>query len=73
MFFEIKRGERLSVIRTKEAAETGARIVAVACPMCNTMFRAEADNFNLEVRDIAELLGEAVDSDSSGDAGERES
>ncbi|MEB2836181.1 MAG: heterodisulfide reductase-related iron-sulfur binding cluster [Desulfurococcales archaeon] len=60
LFFEIKRGERLSRIRTQEASETGAKTVAVACPMCNTMFRAEADDFNLEVKDIAEILAESV-------------
>lgn len=63
MFFEIKRGERLSRIRAKEAADTGAKVVAVACPMCNTMFRAEADDFNLEVRDIAELLAESIENE----------
>ncbi len=61
MFYEIKKGERLATIRAKEAAGTGAKVVAVACPYCNTMLRAEADQFNFEVRDIAELLGESLD------------
>jgi Fe-S oxidoreductase/nitrate reductase gamma subunit len=69
MFFEIKRGERLATIRAKEAADTGAKIVAVACPMCNTMLRAEADTFGFEVKDIAELLGESL----SGEGGTSES
>lgn len=69
LFYEIKRGERISRVRAKEAAETlGAspekedpsKIVAVACPYCNTMFRGEADDFGFQVKDIAELLGESV-------------
>ena len=67
MFYEIKRGKRIARIRAEEAAQTlakdggnGRRIVAVACPYCNTMFRGEAEDFGFEVKDIAELLGEAV-------------
>lgn len=71
MFFEIKRGQRLATLRAKEAASTGAKVVAVACPMCNTMFRAEADDFNLEVKDIAELLGESADTGGGGDGSTR--
>ncbi len=61
MFYEIKQGERLATIRTKEASETGAKVVAVACPYCNTMFRAEVDQFDMEVKDIAELLAESLE------------
>ncbi len=60
MFYEIKQGERLATERTREAAGTGAKTIAVACPYCNTMFRAEADAFDLEVKDIAELLAESI-------------
>ncbi len=67
MFYEIKRGERIARLRAKEAAETleslggdEPRVVAVACPYCNTMFRGESEDFGFEVKDIAELLGEAT-------------
>ena len=65
MFYEIKRGERIARIRAKEAADTlgdgdGRRIVAVACPYCNTMFRGEQEDFGFEVKDIAELLAEST-------------
>ncbi len=70
MFYEIKRGERISRIRAAEAADTlkqeedgKPRIVAVACPYCNTMFRGEAEDFGFEVKDIAELLAESVGSE----------
>ncbi len=67
MFYEIKRGQRIARIRAEEAAKTleatgnGKRVVAVACPYCNTMFRGEAEDFGFEVKDIAEILGEAVE------------
>ncbi len=61
MFYEIKRGERLATIRAREASETGAGIVAVACPYCNTMLRAEADQFGFEVKDIVEILAESLE------------
>ena len=66
MFYEIKQGERLATIRTKEASETGAKVVAVACPYCNTMFRAEVDQFDMEVKDIAELLAESLEDEEEG-------
>jgi len=71
MFYEIKRGQRIARLRAEEAAETlkegggqGPRIVAVACPYCNTMFRGEAEDFGFEVKDIAELLAESVEEES---------
>ncbi len=65
LFFEIKRGRRVSRIRAEEAAKTlgnsgGRKVVAVACPFCNTMFRAEAEDLGFEVRDVAEILDEAM-------------
>ena len=68
LFFEVKRGNRISALRSREAADTlasagngvNAKVVAVACPFCNTMFRAEAENYNFEVKDIAEILRESL-------------
>ncbi len=72
MFYEIKRGERISKIRAAEASETlkqidsnsKPKIVAVACPYCNTMFRGEAEDFGFEVKDVSELLAESVEEES---------
>ncbi len=38
-FLGEESGERVSHVRAKELAPTGADIVAAACPFCNTMFR----------------------------------
>jgi len=64
-FFEIKRGKRVSRMRAEEANTTlgkeagKRRVIAVACPYCNTMMRAEED-LGHETRDISEILYEAV-------------
>lgn len=59
VFYDIKIGQRISYVRTKEATSTGAKIIAVACPFCNIMLSSEAPEFGLEVKDVAELLDEA--------------
>jgi Fe-S oxidoreductase len=38
-FLGEEAGERVSHVRARELAETGAATVATACPFCNTMFR----------------------------------
>jgi len=39
VFLGEEQGERISVERTEQLAETGADTIAVACPFCQTMFR----------------------------------
>ncbi len=69
LFYEVKKGERIATLRAEEASkalgEGGRKVVAVACPYCNTMFRAEAGRFNFDVKDVAELLKEAVEQGAS--------
>jgi len=52
-----------SRIRVREAAETGAEVVAVACPACMTMLDEAVKTEKLEgklvVKDIAEIVREA--------------
>ncbi len=54
-----------ATIRVKEAAATGAEILAVACPNCTKMFedaiKAEGLENRLKVRDIAELVRDSLD------------
>ncbi|MGC8947907.1 MAG: heterodisulfide reductase-related iron-sulfur binding cluster [Thermoprotei archaeon] len=59
-FFDIKKGERISKVRMKEAIATGVNKVVVSCPFCNIMLRSEASEFNMEVIDIAELLNQSL-------------
>jgi len=51
-------------IRVREAMETGARVLAVACPMCSKMLddalKAEGLEERIVVKDVAEILLEAV-------------
>ena len=55
MFFEIKRGERVSKIRYAEAVKTGAKVLCTACPFCKTMFDSESKG-ELKIMDISEFL-----------------
>jgi Fe-S oxidoreductase len=66
MFKEAEKGNReIFIERTDEALETGADIIATACPFCMTMMtdglkyaNREEDVRNL---DIAELVAEAME------------
>ncbi len=64
-FMEEKRGTRINQNRLKEAVDTGAGGVAVGCPFCMTMFEEGVRALNVEetfqVRDIAEILAEALE------------
>jgi Fe-S oxidoreductase len=56
------KGERISDVRVKQVAATGAEILATACPYCILMFEdsIKTMNLNLEVKDVSELLVEAL-------------
>src|SRR6187397_702505 len=61
MFKEEEKGEvRINFERSNEALATGAKIIAAACPFCNTMLTDGMKNNNKEdevkVLDIAELI-----------------
>ncbi len=61
MFKEDEPGtKRINIERTEEALQTGAAIIASACPFCNTMLtdgvkNKEKEN-NVQVLDVAELI-----------------
>ena len=66
MFKEAEPGNKeVNVERTEDVLETGAEIVASACPFCNTMMTDGVKHFEKEgdivVKDIAELVAEAED------------
>jgi Fe-S oxidoreductase len=59
LFLEVPREERLAVLRVQEAHETGARIIATACPYCTSMLEDAVKVLDLEgqieVKDVAEI------------------
>jgi len=61
---DTKKGERLSDLRLNQAIETGADVLAVACPYCMLNFEdsllALDEGSAIEVKDIAELVREAL-------------
>lgn len=63
MFMEEDTGERINVVRTKQAVETGAQTVAVGCPYCLTMFSDGLGELETTAiaKDIAEILAEKLE------------
>jgi Fe-S oxidoreductase len=65
MFKEEEKGDiRINIERTNEALDTGASVVASACPFCNTMLTDGVKNQEKEnevaVLDIAELVAMSI-------------
>jgi Fe-S oxidoreductase len=61
---DIPGERRIPDLRMAQAADTGAAIVAVACPGCTAMLEGVVGGTavrRLEVRDVAELLLDAVE------------
>ncbi len=60
MFMEEKIGTRVNQTRIQEAADTGAEVVAAACPFCVSMFEDGIKGKNLEgkiqVLELTELI-----------------
>ena len=61
MFKEEEKGtRRVNAERSREAVDTGAGIIASACPFCNTMLtdgvKLEEKEEQVKVLDIAELI-----------------
>jgi Fe-S oxidoreductase len=65
MWLEEKIGQRISELRLDQVIDTRAQMVATACPFCLQMFedaaKAKEIEGTLKVRDIAELVVEALD------------
>ncbi len=65
MWLEERIGTRINEMRTEQAIETKAQIVATACPYCLQMFedaiKAKAVEESLKVVDIAELVEQAIE------------
>jgi Fe-S oxidoreductase len=66
MFKEEEKGDiRINIERSNEAIETGASVIAAACPFCNTMLTDGVKNKEMEndiaVLDIAELVAMSLE------------
>jgi Fe-S oxidoreductase len=63
-WFDAPKKEPAGVIRIREAALTGARVVAAECPFCIKMLEqaalAVAGGQELQVRDISEIVADAL-------------
>jgi Fe-S oxidoreductase len=65
MFKEEEKGDqRVNIERSNEALETGASVIAAACPFCNTMLTDGVKNkekeSEVQVLDIAEILAASM-------------
>jgi Fe-S oxidoreductase len=63
-------GDRVSHVRTRELAATGANIIGAACPFCNTMFRdavAVVCDQPLRVMDVAQIAAMTLGGDKSNE------
>jgi Fe-S oxidoreductase len=65
MFKEPEKGNKdINIERAEEALETGAEVIAVACPFCMTMMSDGVKHFEKEnevqVKDISEVLAEGL-------------
>ena len=62
-WMDLKTGERINSIRVDQAAETGVKQIATACPFCLQMMEDGVKLTNregeLEVKDIAEILDQS--------------
>ncbi|MBS1963442.1 MAG: (Fe-S)-binding protein [Bdellovibrionales bacterium] len=64
MWMEETVGKRVNITRTEQALETGASVIAAACPFCMTMMsdgvKAKEKTESVKVMDLAELLDQAT-------------
>jgi Fe-S oxidoreductase len=64
-WMEEKIGKRISEVRIEQVMETGANVVATACPYCVQMFtdaiKAKGAEETLLAKDIAELVAESLE------------
>ncbi len=64
-WYDVPRTQTAGALRIREAVQTGARVVAAECPFCIKMLeqgaQAAAPEGGLQVRDVAEIIAEALD------------
>ena len=62
LWMDWEKDERIGDVRIKQLIETGAEIIAVACPYCLQMFEEtiKSMDIDIQVMDIAEILYESL-------------
>lgn len=69
-FMEVNIGRRVNHIRTEQAMETGASVVATGCPFCMQMFedgiRSKGAEETMRVHDIAEIIAASLPAETNG-------
>ena len=62
LWMEWEKNERIADVRLKQLIDTGADIIAVACPYCLQMFEETLKSMNLEIQvlDVTEILYESL-------------
>jgi Fe-S oxidoreductase len=63
IWMETPKEERFSLLRLKQAVETGAQVLVTSCPYCMSNFedgRLSLEEGDIEVREITEVLQEAL-------------
>jgi Fe-S oxidoreductase len=64
-WMEEKIGERVNQARVTEALDTGAEVLAAACPFCITMFddgiKGLESEEKMHIEDIAEIVAQAIE------------
>ncbi len=62
VWLERPKEERMSDVRVQQAVDTGAEIMAVACPYCYQMFEDSVKTMGVDllIRDVAELLADSL-------------
>jgi Fe-S oxidoreductase len=62
LWIDWPKGERMADVRIKQLIDTGAEVIAVACPYCLQMFEetVKAMNIDIPVMDVCEILHESL-------------
>ena len=64
MYAEVEETDRLADLRVQQALDSGADVLATACPYCHVMLMNAVRDLKVDdkinVKDIAELVGEAL-------------
>lgn len=68
LWLDVPNDERFSVIRVQEALDTGAEVIATACPYCTSMLEDAIKTLDVEdsvrVLDVAELVAQSMSTEA---------